>query len=178
MEEKKSTLGVHSLLYGFYTGLALIVYSLVMYVLNLYMNKPLQYLAFILLIGGMVLGALQYKKTALSGFMTYGQAFSVNFLIGLFATILSSIFFYIYVKYINTGLIDELLAQARAKLEAKAGNMSSEQMEKAMDMTEKFMSPVWIGIWGFLGNTFWSAVFALIISFFVRKNNPEAPKMV
>lgn len=169
---------MHTLIYGVCTGVALIVYSLIMYVANLYMNTTLRYLAFILLIAGMVIGVLQYRKASLNGFMTYGQAFSVNFLIGLFATIVSTIFLFFYIKYINTGLIDEILAQARAKMEAKAGTMTQEQMDTAMSWTEKFMSPVWIVVWGFIGNLFWSTVFALIISIFVRKKNPEAPTMV
>jgi len=178
MEEKKTSMTMHALTYGIGTGFALIVYSLIMYVANLYMNQTLQYLAIILLAGGMLIGALQYRKVALNGFITYGKAFSVNFLIGLFATILSSIFFYFYIKYINTGLIDEALQQARIKMEAKAGSMSQEQMDQAMSMTQRFMTPVWMVIWGFLGNTFFSAVIALLLSIFVKKTDPNAPKMV
>ncbi|MGA3014277.1 MAG: DUF4199 domain-containing protein [Bacteroidales bacterium] len=178
MEEKKTSMTTHALTYGVGTGLALIVYSLIMYVANLYMNKPMQYLAFVLLIGGMLIGTLQYRKTALNGFMTYGKAFSVNFLIGLFATILSSIFVYFYVKYINTGLIDEIMQQTRNKMEAKAGSMTQEQMDQALSMTQRFLTPVWMVIWSFIGNAFWSAVIALILSIFVKKDDPNAPKMV
>jgi hypothetical protein len=178
MEEKQTSLGIHTLIYGVGTGLVLIVYTLIMYVANLYLSQTMQYLSFVVLIAGMVIGSIQYRKVALKGFMTYGQAFSVNFLIGLFATIVSVIFIFFYVKYINTGMLDELLAQARIKIEAKAGNMSQEQLDQAMSMTERFMTPVGMVIWGFLGNAFWAAVFSLIISIFIKKNDPNAPKMV
>jgi ABC-type antimicrobial peptide transport system permease subunit len=121
---------------------------------------------------------MQYRKVQLKGYMTYGQAFSANFLIGLFAAIVSTIFFFFYIKYINTGLIEEILAQARTKIEAKAGNMSQEQMDQAMMWTERFMTPVWMVIWGFLGYAFWAAIFSLIISIFMRKKNPNAPTMI
>ena len=178
MEEKQTSKGMHTLTYGVGTGLVMIVYSLIMYVANLYMNTTLQYLSFIILITGMVIGSLQYRKVALNGYMTYGQSFSLSFMIGLFATIVSIIFFFFYVKYINTGLIEELMAQARIKMEAKAGSMSQDQLEQALAMQAKFMTPVWMVIWGLVGNLFFAAIFALIISIFVKKTDPNAPKMV
>ncbi|MGA2822398.1 MAG: DUF4199 domain-containing protein [Bacteroidales bacterium] len=178
MEEKQTSLGTHTLIYGVITGAALIVFSLIMYVSNLYMNQTLGYISFLIMFAGMVLGSMQYRKVQLKGYMTYGQAFSANFLIGLFAAIVSTIFFFFYIKYINTGLIEEILAQARTKIEAKAGNMSQEQMDQAMMWTERFMTPVWMVIWGFLGYAFWAAIFSLIISIFMRKKNPNAPTMI
>ena len=178
MEDKKTSLGIHTLIYGVCTGLVMIVYTLIMYVANLYLNQTLQYVSFVVLIAGMVFGAIQYRKVELNGYMTYKQAFLVNFLIGMFSTIVSIIFFFFYIKYINTGLMDELLAQVRTKMEAKAGSMSQEQMDQAMSMTERFMTPVWMVVWGFLGNTFWAAVFSLIIAIFLRKKDPNAPTMV
>jgi len=169
---------MHSIIYGVGTGIALIVLSLILYVTNLYMNEVLRYAAYVILIAGMVIAALQYRKNQLKGFMTYGQAFSVSFLTGLFATIVSIIFFFFYLKYINIGLIDEIMTQVRTKMEAKAGKMSQEQMDQAMMWTERFMTPVWMVVWGFLGYAFWSAIFALVIGIFVRKKNPDAPTMI
>lgn len=178
MEEKQTSLSMHSMIYGAGTGLGMIVLTLILYVSNLYMNQTLGYIAYLVLIAGMVIGSLQYRKFQLKGFMTYGQAFSVNFLIGLFASIVSIIFFFFYVKYINTGMIEELLAMTRTKMEAKAGSMSQDQMDQAMAMTEKFMNPVWMVIWGFLAYAFMSAIFALIIGIFIKKNDPNAPTMI
>jgi hypothetical protein len=178
MEEKQTSLGLHTLIYGVGTGLVLIVLSLILYVTNLYMNDVLRYLEYVIMIAGMVIGSLQYRKVQLKGFMTYGQAFSANFLIGLFATVVSVIFFFFYIKYINTGLIDEIMAQVRTKMEAKAGNMSQEQMDQSMMWTEKFMSPVWMVIWGFLVSAFWAAILSLIIAIFIKKKNPDAPTMI
>jgi hypothetical protein len=178
MEEKQNSLGLHTLIYGVCTGIGLIIFTLFMYVANLYMNQTLGYLAFLILIAGMVYGSLQYRKVQLKGFMTYGQAFSANFLIGLFASLISIIFFFFYIKYINTGMLEELLAQVRTKMEAKSGSMSQEQMDQAMAMTEKFMKPVWMVVWGFLGYAFWTAVFSLIIAIFIKKKDPNAPTMI
>lgn len=178
MEEKQTSLGMHTLIYGAGTGIALIILSLILYVSNLYMNEVLRYLSYVVLIAGMVVGSLQYRKVQLKGFMTFGQAFSTNFLIGLFASIVSVIFFFFYLKYINTGLIDEIMTQIKTKMEAKAGTMSQEQMDQAMVWTERFMTPVWMVVWGLLGYTFWSAVFSLVIALFIKKKDPDAPVMI
>jgi len=137
----------------------------------------LQYLGLVVLIAGMIIGSLMYKKLQPGEYLTYGQSFTVNFLIGLYATIISVIFYFFYVKFINTGLIQEMLEMARNKMEAK-GNLSSDQIDQAMNMTQKFMSPIGMMLWGLVGNAFFSAIFALIIAIFVRKNNPDAPKMI
>ena len=63
-------------------------------------------------------------------------------------------------------------------MEAKAGQMSQEQMDQAMSMTERFMTPVWMMVLGFLGNAFWSAIFALVIGIFIKKKDPNAPTMI
>jgi len=178
MEEKQTSLGMHTLIYGIGTGVALIAFSLIMYVANLYMNQTLGYIAFLIMIGGMVIGSLQYRKVQLRGFMTYGQAFSANFLIGLFASVISIIFFFFYMKYINTGFIQEMLEMTRHKMEAKAGSISQEQMDQAMAMTERFMTPAWMVIWGFLEYAFISAVLALIIGLFIKKKDPNAAPMI
>jgi hypothetical protein len=178
MEEKQTSLGMHSLIYGVGTGIGLIIFTLIQYVTNIYLNQTVGYLAFVIMAAGMIFGSLQYRKVQLKGFMTYGQAFTVNFLIALFATVMSIIFFFFYVKYINTGMIEELLALTRTKMEAKAGTMSQEQIDQAMMYTEKFMSPVWMAIWGLLGNAFFAAIIALIIAIFERKKDPNAPTMI
>lgn len=173
MEEKQTSLSMHALYYGAGTGLALIVFTMILYISDLYLNQTLGYLGFLILIAGMAIGSFQYKKVQLKGYMTYGQAFSANFLIGLYASLISVVFFYFYVTYINNGMIEELLSQVRAKMEAKSGTMTPEQMDQAMGMTSKFMTPVWMTIWGFLGYIFWSAIFSLIIGIFLKKNNPD-----
>jgi len=178
MEEKQTPLGIHALIYGIGTGLALIVFSLILYVANLYLNQWLGYVSYLIILTGMIVGTLQYRKVQMKGFMTYGKAFSSTFLIALFASIVSIIFFFFYIKYINTGFIQELLAQARVKMEAKAGSMSPEDMERAMAWTEKFMSPIWMMVWGFVGYVFISTILALLSSIFLQKKDPNAPTMI
>jgi len=88
MEEKKHSVSANSLNYGLITGGVMIVFNLILFISNLYMNQSLGYIGYLFMLGGMVWGTLEYRKKLQNGFMTYGEAFSSCFLIGLFAGIL------------------------------------------------------------------------------------------
>ena len=103
MENEHKSVSANALMYGAITGAVLIVYSLLMYILNLYMNSTLGYVSYVILIGGMVWGTFQYRKLCPNGFLSYGKAFTSSFLIGLIASVISIIYFFFYIKYINTG---------------------------------------------------------------------------
>jgi hypothetical protein len=178
MEEKQRSQAVQAMIFGCITAAASIVYSLLVFILNLYMSQVLQYAGMILTIGGMVWGAYSYRKEYLKGFMTYGQSVSLTFLIGLFASIIGIVYTFIYFKYINPGMVDELLAQTREKMMAKSGQMSEDQMDQALAMTAKFMHPAWMAVWGFLANAFFSLVLAMLVSIFMKKKDKNLQPMI
>jgi hypothetical protein len=171
MENQTKSISSNALTYGAITGAALIVFSLLLYVLNLYMNKPLSYVAYGLLIGGMFWGTFQYRKLYSNGFLSYGKAFTSSFLIGLIASVISIIYFIIYLKFINTGFMQEMMEQTRMQMEASSSGMSEEQMEKALEYTAKFMQPGWMVGFGLLMYIFLSAIFAAVIGIFVKKED-------
>ena len=173
MEEKKTTVASNALNYGLITGAVLIVYSLLLYIANLYLNKSLGYISYIFLLGGMVWGTLEYRKKAGNGFLTYGQAFNSCFLIGLIAGILATIYMFVFVKYINPGFINEIIEQARVKLQTQ--NLTDDQIETALDYTRKFTTPAMMTIWGLVIYAIISAVLGLITAIFLKKADPNAP---
>ena len=105
--------------------------------------------------------------------MTYGEAFISCFLIGLFAGILSTIYIFVFAKFINPGFINEILEQSRAQMQAR--NMTDDQIETAMEYTKRFTSPIWLVIWGFVAYIFMSLVLGLIAAIFLKKTNSSAP---
>jgi hypothetical protein len=171
MENQQKSIGANALIFGAVTGAALIVYSLLLFILNLYMNTFLGYLNYVIMVGGMVWGTLQYRKQQSNGLLSYGKAFTSSFLIGVIASVISIIYFFIYIKFINTGLITEMLEQTRLKMEAKSADISEEQMEKALAITAKFMQPGWMVVFGLLMYLFFSAVFAALTSIFLKKED-------
>ena len=54
MEEKTRSSTQNAMYYGLITGAALVVYSLILYITEQYMNRALGYISFVMLVGGMV----------------------------------------------------------------------------------------------------------------------------
>lgn len=171
MENQPKSLGKNALVYGLITGAGLIVFMLLMYILNLYMNRGLQWLSYVIMVGGMLWGTQEYRKSQDRGLMPYGKAFTSSFLIGLYAAIISMIFFMIYIKFINTGMIQEMTELTRQQMEENSNGMSQEQMDKAMSMATKFMSPAAMATIGLLTNVIISAIIAAILAIFLKKED-------
>jgi len=170
MENNNYPAWKHALLYGLYTGIALIITTLLFYVLDLYAEKWVGYFGYAILLGGIIMGTLSYRNKYLGGFITYGQSVSTGFLTGLFAAILSSIFTFIFVSVIGDDYLQTIMETAEESMISRDPDMSDEELDLAMKMTERMMNPTWISILAFLGYTVLSLVFALIASIFIKKD--------
>jgi hypothetical protein len=169
MEEKPRSATVHGMYYGLITGVALVIFSLILFIADLYMNRYVSSISYLFLIAGMVYGALEYRKKYRNGVMTYSQAFSSCFMIGLFAGVVAAIYAYIFAQFIHPAFVQEILEQSREKMMTQNPNMSEEQMEVAMQWTSKFTTPVMMMVWGFVAYVFISAIISLIAAIFVKK---------
>lgn len=166
--EKKGPAG-NALIFGLITGAAMIVYSIILFLANMHMNTWLPYVSFVILTAGMILGTINYRDKINGGFITYGGAFVSNFLIVIFAAILTTLYFIIYSKYINPGFIDEVMEMARQKLAEK--NLSDDEIERATAMQAKFMTPLVMTILGLIGTMFWGTLLSLVVAIFVKKED-------
>jgi len=169
-EIKKITVARNALNYGVMIGLAMIIISLLFYILNINDQSISQYISTVLIIAGIIIGVLNYKKNN-GGFISYGQSLGTGVLIGLFSSIIVSIYTIIFFKFIDPGMIDVVLRKAEEKMLEKNPSMTDEQLEVAMSYTRKFMTPLWMSITSILGSTFISFIASLIISIFTKKND-------
>lgn len=177
MEEKPRSIAANSLWYGVITGAALIVFSLLMFLAGLHTKSYLNYIGYVILIGGMVWGTMEYRNKYLGGFMPYAKAFTSCFLIGLFAGVLIAIYTWVFAQYIHPGFIQELLDISREKIVESSANMSEEQIEQALEMSAKFMSPVMMAVWSFLAYVFASAILGLIVAIFMKKEDKSVTQV-
>lgn len=171
MEKKPRSATMHAMYYGLITGAALVIYSLILYIADLYMNKYFGYISFLILTGGMVWGTLEYRRLYLNGFMTYGKAFSTCFMIALFAAILSALYTFVFAQFINPNYSQEILDKARETLMASGRQMTDEQIEQALTWTQRFTTPVMMAIWDFITYVAISAVLSLIAAIFLKKED-------
>jgi len=116
--------------------------------------------------------AHKYYKENGDGYMTIGQGTGIGFWMSLVSSVLSSAFTYIYSKFIDTGFTQQLLDTQRQAMEEK-GTLSEEQIDQAMQMTAKFMSPEMIVAFGLFFGVLFGIIVALIVGLFTQKKNPE-----
>jgi len=99
-------------------------------------TSPLRFLAYIPLIAFLLLAQKEYKDQ-LGGFMTFGQGFMAGFIYSIFIGIMAAIFTYIYFTFLSPQVWEQVLASSKDKM-AENKNMSSEQVDQAMDFTRKY----------------------------------------
>ncbi len=157
---------------GLLLGVALVLFSLLMYVIGLPLDSKVQWISYVIMIAGLVLAIKQWRDKYNNGFLTYGQAFSNGFLTILFAGILSSIWVLLFFGVIAPGEIEKMMEIAEENMYESQPNMSDEQVEMALKYSRMFMSPVWMAIWGFVGNIVVGAVLSAIIAIFMKKEKP------
>ena len=171
MENQHYPIWKHSLMYGIYLGVVLIILSLVFYILDLHGESWTGYVNYVFILGGVILASVTYRDKYLGGFITYGQSFSTGFLAGLFTAIIGAIFTYFFMLYLGDEFTDLMMEKAEEKILESNPEIGDAELDLALSWTKKMMNPTWISVIAFLGSTFFSLVFALIASIFIKKEN-------
>ena len=169
MEEQVSTKQL-AIKYGLILGIFSVLYFLLLALTNQMSNQALGWLGYIPFIIVVVLAHRAYKAEG-DGFMSYGQGLGLGTLVAAVSAVVSSIFSYIYTKFIDTEFYENL----REKMEdtwAEQG-MSEEQIETASSMMEKFSNSEISLIIGLLGAVFIGFILSLIITAFTKNTRPE-----
>ncbi|MEY1639759.1 DUF4199 domain-containing protein [Tenuifilum osseticum] len=168
MEKQGNPMLKHSMNYGLIMGVALIILSLITYLAGIV--KPPFWVSIInyaIIIGIIVWGTKKYRDEVLEGAITYGNALGFGVLITLFAGVIVAVFTYIQITLIDPDFVSKMLAIAEEEL-VKRG-MPDEQIEMAIEMQKKFMSPLIMTISSLLGMVVMGFIFSLITSIFLKK---------
>jgi len=171
MEEKMKSAFMPSLMPGIYLGFTLIIFTLLIFVLDVGMESPIKYVSYAILAIGLYLSIITFRDKHMDGTITYGKEFSAGFYTGLFASIITAVFTFFYVQYIDTELIANILILAEEGMLESNPDMTNEQIDQALSMTEMFTSPIMLGVMGFLGNVILSAAISLLIAIFAKREN-------
>lgn len=169
-EEKLSTRSV-GIRYGLILGVISIVYFLVLSLSGLNPNDGWNWAGLVFTIGAIFLAHKYYKENG-DGFMPYGDGVGIGFWITLISSAISSVFTYIYVKFVDTTFMEMIRDQQMEKFQEQG--MSDEQIDQAMEMAAKFSTPEMILIFGLLGGLFIGMIVVLIVTAITKKSNPEA----
>lgn len=168
--ENKVSISQIGIRYGLITGLIMIVYGLILQLAGLATNTWLSSISYVILIVMIVLAHKDFKEGG-DGFLSLGQGIGIGTLLSLVGGVLSSIFSYIYLKFVDDSMLKEIMDKQVEQFEKQG--MDDAQIEQAMAIAGKFSSPEMILVFGILGITFFGFILALIVSLFTKKSNPE-----
>jgi len=176
MEEKVSV-WKSNLTNGLVLGLVGIVYSLVVYFMDLTFNQVQGYLFLIIEIGLLYFLLKSYRDNFLNGQISYGQSFGAGMVLCLYYSIIMAIFTYLLYTVIDTGLSAKQLAFTEETMLKKGLPQAS--VDAGMAIQAKLMKPAIMAPITILGNMIGGAILSLIVSIFIKKEgNPliDAPQ--
>jgi len=148
----------------------LLIFTLILYMTNLLLSAGLNYLSYLIVIGGIILGIKNYKDQEEQGFISYGRAFGVGMLTVLFASVIMAIFMYVLYSVIDPGLIEKTLELTRTKMADQ--HLTDDQVEMALNMSKKFVTPGVIALGTIVAYGFIGAIISLIAAAFMKKDKP------
>ena len=173
--EENTTLTTRSvgIKYGLYAGLVSVVLFIVSNLADVDQQSGwYRIVSSVIFIAFIVLAQKFYKDNG-NGFMGYGQGVGIGFWLSLVSGVISSVFLFIYIKFIDDSMITKIADKARFDMEERG--MSDEQIDQAMGFTSMFMSPTSMLIFGIVGAIVMGLIFSLIISIFTQKKDLSSP---
>ncbi len=169
--EQNSTFWKSAMVYGLYLALVLTLFSVILYVTGFILNQNVGYISMALTVVGIVICQIQYRNKELNGVISYGQAVGFGTAIMLFAGFVTALYTLILYTFIDPGLVDQMkVVQEEAML---AKGMSEDQIEVAMTMASKMLTPGWMSIMGLVGSVFMGTIISLLSSIFIKKQPNE-----
>ena len=159
------------IMYGFITGIVMVVIGLIIYLTGQAFKTGMQYIAYIPFLVGIILNAVAYSK-ANDGLVTFGNVFGSCFKASMIVTIVIVVWSVISM-YIFPEMKDKALEMAREQM-AKNQKMTDEQVDMALNITRKYWN-VFLIAGAIFGTLFWGVIFSLIGGLVAKKNTAPMP---
>jgi hypothetical protein len=169
--EQKVNVWKANLTNGLILGLTGVVYSLVMYFLDLTFNPVQGYIFIAVQIGLLYYLLKTYRDNFMHGQITYGQSVGAGVIIFLYSAVIGAVFMYLLYTVIDSGLTEKQLAFLEEKILQKGA--PQEAVDAAMGIQRKIMKPEIMAPFSILGSLFSGTIITLIVSIFIKKEgNP------
>lgn len=163
---------MHSLIYGLILGAAMIVVSLIYYILDVNMFSigfgilsMLISLAIVIIV--FALGMNSYRDRSLGGKIDFKRCFLIGLIIGLVGFIISSAYNLIFMTYIEPGAMEEGINKF---IEKWGDKMTEEQLDDTISKMQKRMTPSVQIKSGLITGAVISVILSLIVSAFIKKD--------
>jgi len=167
MENQSNAVTKAAMNYGLYMGLALVLNSVVFYVMGKPFSEATVYLSYIIIIGIIVWAMWSFREYHGDAGLTYGKSLGYGTLLSLFASLIVAFYTFVLYKIVDPGLLDKFMIFLEENL-LKAGRPEN-QVEMVMGMYKKVLTPLIFSIGQIFNYTFLGFIFSLIIAIFFKK---------
>ena len=75
--------------------------------------------------------------------------------------------------YFPDNIVENIIKIAEQEILNSDPEISDEDLDLALSMTQKMLQPQWMSTLSVLGGTFMGFFYSLIISFFIKKDDPN-----
>jgi hypothetical protein len=156
---------------GLILGLVGVVYSLIVYFLDLTFNSYQGYVGMVVQLGVLYFLLKSYRDNFRHGQITYGQSVGAGVIIFLYYGIIIAIFTYLLYTVIDPGLVKKSLAFAEETMLKKGVPQAA--IDAGMAMQEKIMKPAIMAPLSLFGSMLGGTIISLIVSIFIKhEGNP------
>lgn len=174
MESQTATVKKIALPNGVLLALTTIVISVIVYVMGMTYEQPWwqRLLNFAAMLWFVIYGIKAYKKDN-SGYLSLAEALKTGLAITLIAGVIGSIFTYLFTTIIEPDFVMNMLEASRVKMIEDNPEMTQEQMDMAMSISEKMMSPGILTAISIITSLFFGFIISLIAGLVLKNNRPE-----
>lgn len=129
------------------------------------------YLARIILIGFLIYILIFFRDKFLGGFITYVKSLKLGVIISFFSALILSLNIFVY-SSTNPDVIpnDKKISEM---IKVSNPNMNDSEINKQLKIANKMLTPNGLLLQNLIGYTFSAFFYLLIISFFIKKTNPN-----
>lgn len=166
--ENQTSVFKGALNYGTILGLVLIVVSLITFLIGDYESKIMQYVSWVIIIAGLAWSIKSFRDKDRGGVLSYGGVLGIGTMTSVVFGILTCVFTYIYLKFVDDSMILFIWEQTEMEM-SQNREMTREQMETAMTYSKMFTSAGAISIFAFLANVIMGFIISLILGIFMKK---------
>jgi hypothetical protein len=170
MEAQKSAFGT-ALKYAIITALAMFIFSIVLYITNMYLNQGLNWLSWVIMLAGLIFAVKDRRDKDLAGFISFGEAFKTGFIFCLLTGAIGAVFSFIKMNFIAPDMLGEILKKAETDMINKG--LPDDQIKIAMGWTRRFTTPLMIAVFSVVGSAFFGAILSLIVAAIFKKDNQQ-----
>ncbi len=143
-----------------------IVFTIILYLLDMDTSTLAQLLGYLVLIGGILVGTLEYRDKVNEGFIKYSQVIGLGVLMAVVAAFILGLFSIVYMQYINPEMMEQIILIQEEKFIEQG--MTDEQIEDAIGYMRKFSNPIFSIPFTVIWYAFAGLVISAIAGFFIK----------